>query len=60
MKNQQTKQEVKIKIEIHDGTGFTLLNENNFESAILDLINEKEWYNFDSKTKLIKDLKKRK
>jgi len=54
----QDKNKIKISIAITDDTGYTILNENSFEMAILDLINEKEWYNFDSKNKFMKYFKK--
>ncbi len=49
---------MKIKIEINDKKGITLINSDNFDSAIIDLINEREWDNYWEKDKIKKNLQK--
>ena len=55
MKTEKNK-ELKINIEIHDDRGMTIINEPNFDRAIIDLINEREWYNYSLKEEMIKKI----
>lgn len=48
--------QTKISIEIKNN-GLSILNSNSFDEAILFLINEREWHNWDSKVKLSKKKK---
>ena len=53
------KQSLKINIRIEEeGNGTTLMLLHNFDDAIMSLINEREWYNFDSKERLKEHMKK--
>jgi len=52
--NKEMTNDLKIKIEIRDGKDYTILNLDSFEMAILDLINEKEWYDYNYKDKFTK------
>ena len=47
-----------ISIEIETEDSRTGLNFDNFDKAILGLINEKEFYNFDERTEFRKKVKK--
>lgn len=55
----QKENNLKISIEISDKTGRTLINRSDFNSAIVDLINERETYNYWSRRKMEKLLNKR-
>ena len=39
-------QKLKIVIEIEQDNGTTTIVRDNFDKAILDLINEREWFNY--------------
>jgi hypothetical protein len=51
------KEGLHISIEISDGKGMTIINEKDFDRAIIDLINEREWHNYSLKEEMIKKIK---
>lgn len=61
--NKKSKNEdktLKIKIEITSKSGTTIINRGNFNDAIIDLINEREWDNYAKKEDFKRKLKKHK
>jgi hypothetical protein len=52
------KNNLKISIDIKSKEGITTLNYKDFDSAILGLVYEREWYNYEEKSKLIEEVKK--